>query len=75
LPGYRLRPTGPPALDRFIDAAALDDLPTATGRYRARANDGPGEAASANGTKATPREEHRMVRNRPVFVPRAGAAG
>jgi hypothetical protein len=53
LSGYRLQPMGPPALDRFIDAVALDDLPAAIGRYRARANDDPSEAASASGASAT----------------------
>ncbi|MCW5818255.1 MAG: hypothetical protein KIT84_45070 [Labilithrix sp.] len=34
LPGYQPQPLGPPELDAFIDAAALDDLPAALGRYR-----------------------------------------
>ncbi len=35
LPRYRAQPFGPPELDAFVDATALDDLPTSIARYRA----------------------------------------
>lgn len=33
LPAYRMQPMGPPALDPFIDDAALANLPHAIERY------------------------------------------
>jgi hypothetical protein len=35
--GDESQPMGPPALDRFIDRAALDDLPAVIARYREHA--------------------------------------
>jgi hypothetical protein len=45
LAGYRVQPLGPPALDRFIEAGALEDLPAAVARYVAARD---AESASAS---------------------------
>lgn len=41
LSGYEVQAMGPPELDAFIDAPALDDLPAALRRYQAQARPRP----------------------------------
>jgi len=45
LPGYRVQPLGPPALDSFVDAGALDDLPAAVAQYVAARDADPARAS------------------------------
>jgi hypothetical protein len=51
LVGYRVQPLGPPALDRWIDAGALEDLPAAVARYIAARDAGSASTSPPEGAR------------------------
>ncbi len=54
LPAYRAQPMGPPALDAYIDDAALGDLPRAIERYVAARGPVVPASSTATGSTASP---------------------